>query len=328
VEALTLDALDRRLVHALQVDARASFGRIAEVLVVSDRTLARRYRRLCAAGALRVVGMASARALGQEDWLVRLRCLPDAAAGIADVLAARTDTSWVGIVSGGAEITCLTRASGGLVLRTMPRSPRIRDATAQRLLRSVAGVDGWPRRLAALTVEEIAALRATAPVPRAVGAPVVLTGADQRALELLGRDGRVGYAALAVATGWSASAVARRIVELRRSGTLVFDVDVDPRLFGAGTEEMLWLTVAPDALDTAGEALSRHPDVAFAAVTTGATNLIAYVACADDDDLYERVLLPVGRIPGVRHIDLTPIARQVSRSGRVPWGVGVPAGPL
>ena len=75
----TLDVLDRRLVHALQVDGRASFGRIAEVLGATDRTLARRYRRLRAAGLLRVVGVPAARALGRAEWLVRLRCLPEAA---------------------------------------------------------------------------------------------------------------------------------------------------------------------------------------------------------------------------------------------------------
>jgi len=308
---MELDVLDRRLVHALQIDARASFGRIAEVLGTTDRTLARRYGRLRAAGLVRVVGVPAARALGQSEWLVRLRCLPEAATRIAELLAARADTSWVAILSGGAEITCLTRSADELVLTTMPRSPRISEVTAQRLLRAVAGVDGWPRRLAALTDDEVAALQITAAAP---GEPIALSGPDHRLLELLARDGRIGYAALATATGWSATTVARRVTELRERGVLLFDIDVEPGLFGASTEAMMWLTVAPDAVEEAGAALSRHPDVAFAAVTTGATNLIAYLACPDDDALYERVLLPVGRIDGVRHVDLTPIARQVTRS--------------
>src|SRR3954447_5816865 len=39
------DELDRRLVHALQIDGRAPFSAIADVLGVSDRTVARRYAR-------------------------------------------------------------------------------------------------------------------------------------------------------------------------------------------------------------------------------------------------------------------------------------------
>ncbi|MEV5322939.1 MULTISPECIES: AsnC family protein [unclassified Nonomuraea] len=53
----TADELDRRLIHALQLDARAPFSRIAEVLGVSDQTVARRYRRLRSAGLLRVVAV-------------------------------------------------------------------------------------------------------------------------------------------------------------------------------------------------------------------------------------------------------------------------------
>ena len=71
-----LDDVDRSLVHALQVDGRAPFGRIAEVLGVSDQTIARRYRRLRSAGALRVVGSVDARRLGYASWAIRLRCAP------------------------------------------------------------------------------------------------------------------------------------------------------------------------------------------------------------------------------------------------------------
>jgi DNA-binding Lrp family transcriptional regulator len=319
VEPVTLDDLDRKLLHALQVDARASFGRIAEVLDTSDRTLARRYARLRAGGLVRVVGLATSQALGEADWLVRLRCLPDAAAPIADVLAARADTTWVSVLSGGAEIACHVRSADDLVLATMPRSPRIGEVTAQRLLRAVAGVEGWPRRLAALTSAEVEALRAGAQ-PVDAGPPVRLTAADRRAVERLSTDGRADYSAVASAAGWSAAATARRIAELRRSGALVFTVDVEPALFGARRGAMLWLTVAPAALGTAGAALARHPDVAFAAATTGATNLMAYVVAPDDEALYEQVLLPVGKVPGVGHIDLAPISRRVTGSVAMPRG--------
>ncbi|WP_346777316.1 AsnC family protein [Streptomyces sp. HNM0575] len=50
MDTLTLDDLDRQLVHSLAVDGRAPFSRIASVLRCSDRTVAHRYRRLRAAG--------------------------------------------------------------------------------------------------------------------------------------------------------------------------------------------------------------------------------------------------------------------------------------
>jgi DNA-binding Lrp family transcriptional regulator len=41
-----IDRLDRQLLHALQIDGRAPFRRLASVLGASEQTVARRYRRL------------------------------------------------------------------------------------------------------------------------------------------------------------------------------------------------------------------------------------------------------------------------------------------
>ena len=55
VPLFPLDAVDRRLLHALGVDGRASFRLIASVIGVSEQTAARRYRRLRDAGVVRVL---------------------------------------------------------------------------------------------------------------------------------------------------------------------------------------------------------------------------------------------------------------------------------
>ncbi|WP_372492967.1 hypothetical protein [Nocardia sputi] len=50
------------------------------------------------------------------------------------------------------------------------------------------------------------------------------------------------------ATGWngrSESTIHRRLEHLRHTGTLFFDVDIDPRLLGFTCEAMLWLPVPP-----------------------------------------------------------------------------------
>src|SRR6195952_3076649 len=65
------DDLDRGLLHALQVDGRAPFRRIAEVLGVSDQTVARRYARLRSTNALRVLGLVDPTTVGDIQWSVR-----------------------------------------------------------------------------------------------------------------------------------------------------------------------------------------------------------------------------------------------------------------
>lgn len=144
VESPQLDDLDRCLTHAFQLDGRVPFSRLAEVLGVSDQTVARRYHRLRSTGVVRVVGVPEVTKLGRVLWLLRVRCMPDAAGAIATALARRDDTAWVSLTSGGTEITCYTsaprqEADEGLLLGQLPRTPRVVSVTAHRLLRRFAG---------------------------------------------------------------------------------------------------------------------------------------------------------------------------------------------
>jgi DNA-binding Lrp family transcriptional regulator len=90
-----VERIDRQIVQCLVYDVRAPFRRIAEVLGVSEQTIARRYRALRANGALRVRGLLDARASGQQRWFVRVQCRPDAADTLAEAIAGREDVSWV-----------------------------------------------------------------------------------------------------------------------------------------------------------------------------------------------------------------------------------------
>ncbi len=321
MSSIRLDELDAQIVHALHVDGRAPFGRIATVLGVSDQTVARRYRRLRSAGALRVVGLPDARRFGWVQWFIRVQVAPGAAVPIAEALARRPDTSWVSLTSGGTEIVCVTLVRSGaqrdaLLLGKLPRTPRITGITAHCLLRVFAGgPTGWHGRADALGDEQIAALTPpVAPAP-ASRAPAALEQGDERMLAVLSVDGRAGYAELAAATGWSESTARRRLEHLHRSGALFFDVDIDPALLGFATFAMLWLTVEPPRLRAIAQTVATHPEVAFAAATTGPTNLLVFVACRDVDGLYDYLESGIGALDGVRMMESTPVIHSAKRAG-------------
>jgi cell division septation protein DedD len=165
-----LDDLDRGLIHALQIDGRAPWRRIAAVLDTSTQTVARRYRRLRAEAGLRVVGLPDPRLAGHTRWLVRLTATPSATRELAHALARRTDTSWVRLLSGGTEICVVIHTdapAGGppaLLLRDVPRRSAITAVSAQCLLHTYrGGASGWPGRLGALDPEQVRRLRPPAP---------------------------------------------------------------------------------------------------------------------------------------------------------------------
>lgn len=310
---LSLDDLDLKLIHALHVDGRAPFSRIAAVLGTSDRTTARRYARLRSTGRVRVVAVPNASRLGLTEWFVRLHCTPDTGMQVAAALARRADTSWVSLTSGGTEITCITRTrdrnqTDNLLLHKLPRTPRIISVTAHCMLRAVAGTHGWPGRTSALTVDEVERLRWRAP---AEDGPAEL---DERLLTVLAEDGRADHPTLAKATGWSESTVRRRLDQLRRNEILYFDVDVDPMLIGYTSETILWLTVAPAQLSAVADALATHPEIAYAAATTGPSNLVAFAVCRDHAALYDYLATRLGTLPGLQHVETAPVIRRVKRS--------------
>ncbi|AXB41638.1 Lrp/AsnC family transcriptional regulator [Amycolatopsis albispora] len=313
---MTFDELDRAVLHALHVDGRAPFNQIAAVLGTSQQTVARRYRRLRSDGVLRVVGMTDARRLGQVEWFLRLHCTPDSALPVARALARRADTSWVQLTSGGTEISCVIRAPGGnapeaLLLQQLPKTPRVVSVSAHCLLRSfVGGPVGWHGRAGVLTGEQIARLR---PDFGPAVSEVDITG-DDRLLAALRRDGRATFAELAAATGLSEPTVRRRVNQLRASGILYLDIDLDAAVLGFHAQAILWLSVRPAHLVAAAEALARQPEVALAAITTGPANLLAKVVCRDVDALYACLTERVGTIEAIDRLETAPVIRTLKRA--------------
>lgn len=138
-----METLNLQLVHALQIDGRAPLRRIASVLGVSEQAVARRYAMLCETAGLRVVGRLNPRPVGQTVWALQLQSVPSAALGLARTLAARDDTRWVQLASGGTEIICHLVAQRDSAqdapLRLLDRLPGATSVTAQRVLRLFKG---------------------------------------------------------------------------------------------------------------------------------------------------------------------------------------------
>lgn len=324
MQSIALDQVDRQILHALTIDGRAPFSRIAAVLGVSDQTIARRHRRLHAAGALAVLGRLDTRQSGRADWLIRLHCAPGVAMPIADALARRADTSWVTIVSGGTEILCVTQTRSHhernqLLLDKLTRTSRVVGVQAHCILHHfLRRPMPWSGLLTALTDAQAETLQSAINDPPPIaGSAFGTQPGDEELLEVLGRDGRAGYGELAAATGWSQSTVKRRLDHLRASGAVYFDLDYDAALLGIETTARLWMSVTPSELAAVGAALAGHPETAFVGATTGPTNLAATVLCADEHALYDYLTLRIGQLKAIQNVETTPIIHTIKRAGTI-----------
>jgi DNA-binding Lrp family transcriptional regulator len=313
------DAIDLQILHALSLDARVPFARIASLIGVSDQTVARRYTRLRFEGSLRIWGLADPARLGHVEWVVRIRCTPDSAADVAAALARRSDTSWISRTSGGTELVCVTQAptpADELLLKSLPRNARILDVTAHCLLHAFCGrAGGVVTKLDALSPHQIAQLRPPTP---GLTHPVELDDVDHHILALLRADGRAPVNRLAAETGVSYSTVQRRITELRDTGVLYFDVDTERARLGLRIRTLLWLTVTPARIQATGSALAAHPEVAFAAAITGNRNLYASVATPGIAGLYTYLTGAVTTLPDVQGLESSLVLHTIKGPARHP----------
>src|SRR5262245_18836002 len=100
-----MDALDRRIAAALQLNGRATWREVARVLGTSESTVARRGRQLLDSGLVRVTGQPDAARAGLGNpVLVRLNCTAGMTKTVATQLAARADVRFLAVVTGTYEV--------------------------------------------------------------------------------------------------------------------------------------------------------------------------------------------------------------------------------
>jgi DNA-binding Lrp family transcriptional regulator len=194
----------------------------------------------------------------------------------------------------------------------------VTGVSAKTILHTFVGGPGGWRGLDDLGADQVAALSRDFP---AVPGEFELDDADRALLAVLARDGRAPYPELAAAVGKSESTVRRRMEHLTDNGVLYFDVEILPVHMGFHVEAMMAAAVAPSDLDAVGQAVGSHPEVPFAAATTGPTNLSAVVVCREIENLYEYVTGRLGAIKEVAQLEVMPVLRTVKRAGLLTDGI-------
>lgn len=281
----TLDDLDRRVVGALQVDARASWRKIAAALGESERTVARRGAQLLQSRTVVVTALF----VRGRTTLVRCRTVPGSGRMSATNLARRPDTSFVYICTGQhdcvAEIHCTQERMHALMLDELPGTPGLTSFELLPALRYYRIVDEWQPGL--LDPAQVAHLRVHVPAP-------TLTDLDRgevtpetwRIVAALVEDGRQTFDVLARAAGISESTARRRVEQLRAKGRLYIRAVVEPALLGLPVQAILWVRTAPSHVDRVGSQLSDSPHVRYAAALAGEFQLVVDVTVPTMADLH------------------------------------------
>lgn len=75
------------------------------------------------------------------------------------------------------------------------------------------------------------------------------------------------------------------------------------------------MTVAPADLEATGAALATHPEVTFAAATTGSSNLYVSVMTPDIETLYRYLTQRIAALPAIRDVESTLVIDSLKAAG-------------
>ncbi|WP_214320836.1 Lrp/AsnC family transcriptional regulator [Nonomuraea sediminis] len=311
-----MDVLDQRLVAALQVNPRASWGDIGRAIGEHERTVARRLQRLIADGQLRVTAIHDDLRTGHGRPVhLHVQVRPGSTAGVAEALARRPDTRSVYAVTGAADLACelvapTREAMHDILTAQVSAIDGVLQTRTQVVLHTFRTVAEWHAPF--LTDAEVKELRPEPPCEEPQDQDV-LSPLEQEIADLLAEDGRMGFTAIAERLDISVPTARKRVASLLDRHLILPRAEMEPVLLGLEVDAILWLAVRPHGLDRVGTTLATHPGVRYCAATSGTHSVIVQVTVAHEAELYRFLTAVVGPLDDVTDVDVTLITRAYKR---------------
>jgi Lrp/AsnC family transcriptional regulator for asnA, asnC and gidA len=126
----------------------------------------------------------------------------------------------------------------------------------------------------------------------------VLDAVNRQLIELLQRDGRMSYRALAREVDLSEAAARQRVQRLLDAGVMQIVAVTDPLTLGFARQVMIGIKVEGDT-NALTEALAAVPEIDYVVLCAGTYDLLVEVVCTDDDHLLTVLNDKIRVIPGV-----------------------------
>jgi DNA-binding Lrp family transcriptional regulator len=324
-DTFTVDELDLRIVHTLQVSPRAPWSLVASVVGADRATVLRRWRRMEEAGAA-WISCYPVETSEPAFAFVEISCMHGRTLEVAKRLAADPHAVTVNAYAGSRDLLLevvtqnhrdqsryvlerLSAVEGIREVRTHPSAAAYREGSQWRLDLLDQAAE---RRLAALTDTHGTPVR-TATADRKAG---LATSAQRELAYALAADPRMPVADLAARVGVSRATAQRRLSALLAVHP-VMRCELAQSLTPWPVCATFFLRCPADKIDVTAQALSMLREVRAVMVTVGPCNLYfsAWVRSVSDVYLLEAQLAT--RMPHVQVADRAFVIRPVKLMGQL-----------
>jgi DNA-binding Lrp family transcriptional regulator len=310
---MKLDQLDLKIIHALQVQPRASWSLIGSCVGVDPATATRRWQRLTEAGA---AWISCFPILDPTDVgaILELQCEPGRTQEVASILAGDPHARTVQIQSGEFDIgivlfTRTTRDLSRYVLERLALVGGIKAVRTLPITGSYRDITRW--RVRALDPATVQRLTAGSPlIPRRSAA------SDWEVIAALSQNPRISVGELASQLSVSPS-TARRRLEAAASRQVQLMCELAVPLSPWTTQVTMWADCRPDKLVAVATELSRLPDIVAIFTTLGRANLDVAVRFRSIRDVERLAAAITLRLPDIQIVDRVLVMRLVKWGGQV-----------
>lgn len=307
-----------RILHALQVEPRATWAELAPVVGADATNLSRRWARLRDAGIAWVTGMTDG---GDRSGaaLIEIECAPGDLHATAAALSRDPEVVTVDYTVGGRDLvaTVITDSPhqvADYALGPMARLSGIRAARTHLVTERLLDARRW--RLRELSSADVARIPRFRP-PRSRAARAIAPELRAVIRRELAADGRASAAAIAARSGFSAQRVTDAIATLRTSGELYLRTDLARDLSDWPIYTWYFLQVPAPAMAQARITLAQVPEVRLAVLCASRYNLVLAVWLRSMQDVQAFEVALARALPGAVIADRSVVVRIAKHLGHV-----------
>jgi DNA-binding Lrp family transcriptional regulator len=306
------DRVDLRLLHALQIEPRASWADLAPVVGADAANLSRRWRRLSEQGIAWVTGMIESPEVDRLGVaLIELECAPGDLMATVRRLSADPEVATIDLTVGGRDlmVTVITDSPqqvADYVLHSLVRVPGIRAARTHLVTERLLDARRW--RLRELSPAEVSAVPGPRP-PRPRAARQVAPELRRALRQELAADGRATATGIAERHGLSVQRVTDAIASLRATGELYLRTDLTLSLSEWPVYTWYFLQVPARSMAQARVTLAQVPEVRLAALCASRYNLVLAVWLRSMHDVQAFEVALARALPGAVIADRSVVLR-------------------
>lgn len=315
MKEITLDDLDMQVIHALQVDPRASWSAIAPLIGSDEVTLARRWSRIASSGVAWQTAMDDRH---PSSAIVEVSCEPGASVETADAAAADPRILSIDLTSGRRDLVLTVTASDPVdlaeyAIEQAGRLPGVRSVQTHVVNTTFKVGAHWTVR----ALSDALASRVPRPrPPRRASAKTVPSPMAAAICDALSGDVRMSYAHLGERVGISPQRAADYLARLRADGGLVLRTDVADAYSSWPVVCWYFVQAPTQTIQAARDLFLRLPELQLAVAASGPHNLIIAGSARSIPDILERESALEATLPGARIADRSLVLRAHKRLGR------------